>query len=194
MTTATYKAGIYDWATQPRPFYYMMIPQPSPSYVIPGMLVGCLPYDALMDSTLECFYSETCLNETATRISSLPASARPKPLDSLRLSGYSPKDSLMQICDRQMTDRWQIIKNFSAYYSQCSPIECTYSFHYLLSLLISLYGGLTVSLRFIAPWIAQFIQYLIARIIRPQSTDDHVSQLQQGKTSRYRVSRLQKVS
>jgi hypothetical protein len=188
LTTATYKAGIYDWAAQPRPYPYMMIPQPPPVYVIPGMKVGCMPYDAMIESTLECWYSEECLNVTASWISRLPANAWPKSLNSSKLYGFSPKESMEQIADRQMVDEWQSIKNFSAYYSQCSPIECTYSFQqrnnfiYLISLLISLYGGLTISLRFLSPCIVQLIQYVNARIFRRKPTDSDPSKSQQSET------------
>jgi hypothetical protein len=165
----------------------MMIPQPPPVYVIPGMKVGCMPFDAMADSTLECFYSSECLNATASWISRLPASAWPKPLNSSKLYGFSPKESMTQLSDRQMVDDWQILKNFSAYYSQCSPIECTYNFQqrnsfiYLISLLISLYGGLTISLRFLSPWIVHSIQYMNARIFRQKPTDEHAPPSEQGE-------------
>jgi hypothetical protein len=147
-----------------------------------------MPYDAMIESTLECFYSAKCLNDTASWISRLSANAWPKPLDSSKLYGFSPRDSMMQIGDRQMVDDWQVIKNFSAYYSQCSPIECTYNFQqrnnfiYLISLLISLYGGLTISLRFFAPWIVQLIQRINARTFQRKPTDHDASQLQPGES------------
>jgi hypothetical protein len=165
----------------------MMIPQPPPVFVIPGMKVGCLPYDAMIGSTFECFYSAECFNDTVSWISRLPAHVWPKLLNSSKLYGFSPKDSMRQICDRQMVDDWQFAKNFSAYYSKCSPIECTYNFQqrnnfiYLISLLISLYGGLTISLRFLAPWIVQSTQYMNARVFRRKPTYPDASQSHQGE-------------
>lgn len=61
-----------------------------------------------------------------------------------------------------MVEAWEKISNFSAYYAACSPVECTYtlsirsSIFYILSTLVSSYGGLMVVLRIIAPQIVEF--------------------------------------
>lgn len=135
----------------------MMLPEPPPVFVIPGMFVGCLPYYALRFSTLECLFNLSCLNATVHWISSQPSDAFPKPLNSSLLLGFSTTSTFYDVFDNYMVETWENITNFSAYYTACSPIECTYTVNvhsstiYILTTLLSSYGGLMVVLRIIAP-------------------------------------------
>ena len=140
----------------------MMEPYPGPEFVIPGMKVGCLPYEALHESTLECFFSAQCLNETARRISSLPPAAWPKPLGSAakrRFGSYTP---VSFIFSEIILDHWTNSSDYARYYDACAPVQCTYltirknSFIYLVTLLIGLYGGLSIVFRIIAPLLVQY--------------------------------------
>ena len=139
-----------------------MDPSPPPVFVVPGMKVGCMPYDAMIISTLECFFSQSCLNATAKWISNLPPAQWPKALNSSTMSTFTPYTPAKSLIDKQMVDRWIRVTDFEGYYTSCAPIQCTYtveqynSFAYVISLLISLYGGLTVALRFMAPYIVKF--------------------------------------
>jgi hypothetical protein len=171
----------------------MMNPQPPPVHIIRGMKVGCMPYDAMIESTLECFYSAECLNGTSRWISHLPDTAWPKPLDRYILERFLPNDSIRDIIDKQMVNKWNIKRNFTAYFSGCSPIECKYSFSrqssfiYLISLLISLYGSLTVGLHLIAPWIAKSIQFIKMHVFRGREKNETRVQQGQGKTKQLSV-------
>ena len=84
------------------------------------------------------------------------------------MSTFTPYTPIVALIDNQMVDRWTNATDFVAYYKQCAPIECTYkverynSFTYVISLLIGLYGGLTVALRFMAPWIVKLARRLCA--------------------------------
>ena len=157
-----YEAGIYAWAAQPRLYSEMMDPYPSADFIIPGMKVGCLPYDALASSTLECFFSTVCLNSTSRWISSLPKSSWPKPLNSSSMIVFTPNTSVASILSHVLVDHWIQAKHFSGYYHVCKPIQCTYVVYkkpnivYLITLLIGLYGGLTVALRIVAPILVQY--------------------------------------
>ena len=56
-------------------------------------------------------------------------------------------------------DQWSTKINYTRYSDQCAPSSCTYSttdslnFLYTITLLLSLYGGLTAVLRLVAPFI-----------------------------------------
>ena len=60
-----------------------------------------------------------------------------------------------------MIDHWKSATNYSGYYHACEPVQCTFmivrknSVVYSIVLLLGLYGGLTVALRIIAPWIVR---------------------------------------
>lgn len=141
-----------------------MTPSPSPVYVIPGMHVGCMPYDALVESNLHCFFDPICFNSTMKWISTLNESNWPKLLDNSIPSKFYTNDTIDTIFSQQMLEQWNFEKNFSRYYSLCDPIQCTYTFDgyndfiYIITMIISLFGGLSTVLRVLSPLIVQFIR------------------------------------
>jgi hypothetical protein len=173
----TYKAGIYNWSAENRPWPQMMVPQPPAVFIIPGMRVGCAPFYAIDLSTLECFFDETCLNTTARWISNLPASAWPKALNRSLLSKFQPTASIQDILAEDMVDQWNNDASFSKYYAACSPSECTYTFTrrndvlVVLTTLIGLFGGLMVSMRMLAPLLVQCAQRVHGLCTTPNQTD-----------------------
>jgi hypothetical protein len=181
ITTATYKAGIYGWSAEFRPYFEMMNPTPSALFIIPGMNVGCMPYDAIINSTLECFFSAACLNTTARWISNLPAADWPKQLNSSKLTKFLLNSTIASIMDEQMIDQWNNTIDFTAYYRACAPTLCTYTFVgrnnflYVIVLVIGLIGSLNITLRILAPLIITVYRMIIRRISekRKQPNIDH---------------------
>ena len=143
-----------------------MEPQPPPIFIIPGMHVGCMPYDALIESNLECFFNSTCLNMTVQLISNLSPSHWPKPLNNSVPSQYLPNETIKNIYRELMSEKWEITKNFSTYYSACAPDECTYTYVEsfdlirVITVLVGLFGGASVALRIMSPFIVRFGQYI----------------------------------
>lgn len=92
---------------------------------VQGMFIGCLPLTSLLHSTLECFYNEACVADivTAMTVTDLNVSA----LDSTRPSHYQPNTVLREVINNVMTENWTSSINYSRYYAECSPSECTYS-------------------------------------------------------------------
>ena len=164
----------------------MMIPQPAAVYLIPGMFVGCFMSDALLATNLQCLYSEQCINEMAKWISNLPSDAWPKPLNHSLNFQFLVDNTIRYIIDKKMIDRWVISKNFSSYYSTCAPIECSYkilqrnTFIDIIGILLGLYGGLTVALRFIAPKLVQIFTSLYARCFRSRKTVEQTLPVSRG--------------
>lgn len=89
------------------------------------MMIGCLPITSLRLSTLECFYNQTCLNQMKTilNIENITISA----LDSTQTSQFFPNTTLNHIIDHLMLEKWTNQTNFTKYFDQCNPQECTYS-------------------------------------------------------------------
>ena len=186
-SSVKYKAGIYAWAADLRSLAQMMIPQPPPVFVIPGMHVGCTPFQAFSESTLECFFEPTCLNITAGYISTLPPSTWPKPLNLSLPSRFSRKAPISEILAKQMVEQWSDTKNFAKYYDTCAPTECTYTLKQrsgplvVLTTLIALFGGLIVSLRILAPMIVQLFRTVRNHFTnRTQSSSNEEQQQPRG--------------
>ena len=141
-----------------------------PNLILPGLVIGCLPIDGLRLSTLECFYSSECIaniiqhlgyyteidgslpvNFTASTSSPLvvPPMNRSAPS---RFPVITPIDTLIT---ELFIERWGNTTSYEAYYAACAPIECQYKYATrndplnVVTTLLGLYGGLTVSLRFI---------------------------------------------
>jgi hypothetical protein len=189
LTTATYKAGIYAWATESRPHRQKMIAQPPAIFIVPGMRVGCSPYDAFLKSDLQCFFSESCLNATAALISTLLPHERPSALRLLNSSQFQPNNSVEVILQKEMVDKWQHEKNYSGYYHTCAPIECSYrvtrnnDFISVLTSIIGMYGGLSVVLRFISPKLVQFGRFIHKKVLKRSNTVQFSEENSQSNTS-----------
>ena len=167
----------------------MMTPQPSARYVIPGLKVGCFPYDAMIGSTLECFYSAECLNETAKWISSLPPASWPKSLNRSAHTTFQPTDTLQKILDSTMVDDWQTTNTYETYYNACAPTGCMYTIStvsnilYLISTLMGLCGGLVVGLRKLVPLLVWMVLKIIKRFIRRVRSDETIANENQGNAT-----------
>lgn len=148
----------------------MMNPNTEIIFSIPGVRIGCLVYNGLVTSTLECFYSTACLNRVAQLISNLPETSWPKSLNRSSLSQFSPNISIHALLDKQLVEAWEKIINFEGYYNACDPTQCIYpykqgvGFIYIVTMLLGFLGGLIVSLRIAAPLLIQFYRTVCDRI------------------------------
>ncbi|CAF3049919.1 unnamed protein product [Rotaria sp. Silwood2] len=141
-----------------------------PELVLPGLVVGCLPIDGLRMSTLECFFSSNCINTILNYLEyyTLPDKSKAlnftlpevlplilNPLNESIPSHFSPVTLIGTIIDELFIEKWENITSYENYYDACSPTICNYKYSqrrgvlYVITSLLSLYGGLTTSLRFI---------------------------------------------
>jgi hypothetical protein len=133
---------------------YFALPVDS-SADINGFVAGCYALEALLQSTLECFYDATCLSTVLTYFPTSNITS----LDVLNVdqTQYAPETTIEVLVDNLLIEDWSLNNSFSAYYSTCAPILCTYkitqrnSFLQVLTTLLGLYGGLTIVLRFCVP-------------------------------------------
>lgn len=134
----------------------------SPTFIIPGLSSGCLPVDALLQSSLNCFFNQTCIDKILTLLNrpnesftamSLPSSSR-----------FQVNSSVRSIVNQLMTEKWEVKVSYENYYNACLPISCTYSIKqrrnslYVLGKIIGLLSGLTTVLSILVPLIVGFIR------------------------------------
>lgn len=147
-TPCTYTAAFYNWTG--RPDTYLFVPIPPPMFTVPGMMVGCLPRKSMFASTLQCFYSRSCLN--LIQISSIFT-----PLDPTIESRFSINMTIETIFAELFIETWNNQSNFTNYYQICASRICSYtneerqSVIYVITIFISILGGLTLTLRLIIP-------------------------------------------
>lgn len=129
---------------------------------LPGISISCLPMESLLQSTLECFFNQTCLNII---ISYLNRSTRSSiAFSALNRSRFSPETTIETLMDESFTEEWVINTSYAQYFHQCQPSFCQYSKEqrnnalYIFTMIISLYGGLRSVLIFLIPMLITTIR------------------------------------
>jgi len=112
-----------------------------------GMMAGCYPLEALLQSTFQCFYNQTCIDSNNT-FQALNSSSNES-------SHYSINTTIESILNKLMVEDYLTNISYENYFSQCKPLWCSYSYvsHRdtieVTSTLIALYGGLAIIVRVI---------------------------------------------
>ena len=154
-------AGIHDvFDPQYRPLCRENVPA---LMHIPGLQASCLPLDAILASSLECFYNQTCLNELSTFF---PTEHRFTAMSVLNTSRFQSNTIVKSMVDHLMVENWTLDISYENYYHQCAPISCTFfredrfGFLAVITKLIGMLSGLTIVLRLIVP---QLLRSLLGR-------------------------------
>ncbi|CAF1217827.1 unnamed protein product [Didymodactylos carnosus] len=132
-------------------------------YTVPRSFVGCSVVDALLLSAFECYFDRTCLNTITSSVKNRTA-LNITALDSSHLFLSSINTSVETIVDRLFVERLVNASNYSAYFQQCAPTECVYSFNQhpnwidILTTVIGLYGGLTAVLKVLIPTLITLVR------------------------------------
>ncbi|UJR22279.1 hypothetical protein I4U23_025339 [Adineta vaga] len=116
----------------------------SNNLTIPGLMVGCYPLEALLQSTFECLYNTSCFHLLQTLNGSFT------PLDASVPSRYKLNSSVEFILSQLMIEEWFSNISYENYYAECAPSSCSYSYltHRpavdVLTIILGLYGGLVI--------------------------------------------------
>jgi len=128
---------------------------------IDGFSAGCMPMDSILQSTLQCFYNQTCLNKLLSYFSTNQTFTA---MNVSTNSRFEPTSTVREIVNELMVEEWISNISYKNYYNQCAPAICTYSIierHdpvYVLTKVIGSLGGLTLALTFIIPIIVRYIR------------------------------------
>ncbi|CAF4015884.1 unnamed protein product [Rotaria sp. Silwood1] len=134
--------------------------------LIPGFRIGCYVLDSLLQSTLECLYNVSCIDQIKYLYNVTNIVIR-----SLNQSFSFPNETVQSLVDNLLIDKLESNVSYEQYYAVCSPLSCTYSINkrvnpiYIITVIIGLYGGLTVALKLVTSLLME-IQYYFMIIIR----------------------------
>ncbi|CAF1180173.1 unnamed protein product [Adineta steineri] len=166
-------------------------------YKIPGFIRGCLNSDSLIQSTLQCLYSELnsdCFARLLIYTSLFNPTFEPNrsALDLHALvydptrNRFPPNTLISIIFKEMMLEQWNSSWSYERFYESCAPKYCTYhqkirskTIVDILITLLSTIGGLAVSLRFITPYFVKLLFKLWA-MIRKRKQKQQEQQEQQG--------------
>ncbi|CAF1557745.1 unnamed protein product [Rotaria sordida] len=170
-----YPAGIYNQSRSIIPNEVFSL-DASPLFMIPGFQVGCVPQNALFQSTLECFYNQTCLDIVISLTGALRTIS---PLNiSNSNSRFSPTTTIAILFDNLMIESWENSIDFATYFQTCAPKICSYSYVqrlfliYMITTIVSVFGGIRVTLHIASPLFVKFILYLYRRWVSMQETEE----------------------
>ena len=127
-----------------------------------GMMTGCYPIEALLHSTLQCFYDQECIDATGT-FSKLNIS-------SLQTSRFNMNTTIESILNHLTVEEYTTNIAYENYFNQCTPYLCTYTrLEYrraseAITSLIGLYGSLAVITRCLAVMITKLWFYRKNRV------------------------------
>jgi hypothetical protein len=138
-------------------------------FVVPGFYTGCYVIEALLQSNLECFYSQTCIKRLQDYFSSSNSSINVTALDSSLPSQYFPNSTIKQLLDNLMIEEWNESSMYDRYYNECQPTQCTYTIEtknaviYIITTVIGVVGGLMTILKLVVPRLIKLIVYFIQK-------------------------------
>ena len=151
------------------------------TFTLPDLLVGCFVVSSVFESSLGCFFNQTCLDRVQGAISS----KRRIDISILDANStrFSPDSLIGTIVDDLMVESWNENIEYDEYYEQCAPEQCTYTYtsrnnpFQIVTTILGLLGGLSVVLRIIVP--------LIVRPIRKWLRQRRENNTLTGKTGYY---------
>jgi hypothetical protein len=190
--------GTSSTCTRPQGFYCTTPPcyytTARPNQTIPGLIVNCLPVDSLLLSSLQCFYNASCIQMVIewrsfglTNSTIDPRVVNVIPLDSMINSRFLPNTLMRTITAELFIENWTNSTSFSAYYEQCAPNECIYTYEerfntaYIISIVLGIIGGLSAALRILIPPIVKLLRRIYYRYCRTLLRDERETNMNISK-------------
>ncbi|CAF1389534.1 unnamed protein product [Adineta steineri] len=135
----------------------------TPRIQIPGLMAGCLPFDSMRQSTLECLYNQSCVNILTLQ----PQLSRPKALNA-SISRFLINETIESMFDQSLfLESWHSTSNFEKYFAACAPRSLSYSyedrfyFSTIFTICVSAFGGLILAWQLITPAIVKVWKRII---------------------------------
>ena len=131
---------------------------------IPGLVLGCSVMEGVMRSTLVSLFNQTLIdNMTLSMVTNSSSAAYPQSLNISIASRFKVDTLVHDLVNNLFVEEWSFHVPYELFYNRCDPLYCSYVMQernnalFLVSRLLGLYGGLTISWRFLAPYITRFL-------------------------------------
>jgi hypothetical protein len=130
---------------------------------VPNFYTGCYIIESLLQSSLQCFYNQTCIDKLQSyfQVSSI------MDVTALNVSlsvQFFENSTIEDIIDQLMVEEWNSSSMYDNYYSECQPKQCSYTLTtknsaiYIVTTVIGLIGGLITVLKLIVPRLVIFVR------------------------------------
>ena len=133
-------------------------------FTIPDFYVGCLSTQALIQSTMQCFYNRSCLDQIQRNINYNQLTLNVTLLNISKPSRYPPQTSIEVMLRNMFVEEWNSQINYDQYYKQSQPSYCQYQYveQYSVSSVTKvtgLVGGINLGFRLITPFLVETFFY-----------------------------------
>lgn len=130
---------------------------------VPGFVWRCSTVDTILSSTLECFYSNSnCLKNILLHyINYTNFVGSFEPINASLLIRTQTNSTVATLADNLFVEEWKISVSYMQYFNACAPNLCKYTYGkranilYVVSMFLSIYGGLTLGLSLLAPLVVK---------------------------------------
>lgn len=127
-----------------------------------GMMTGCYALESLLQTKLQCFYDQNCIDSSGnfTKLNNA----------TLEKSKFNINSTIELILKNLMIEEYKTNLSYENYFNQCKPLSCSYSYikthdvTVTIISIISLYGGLVIITRCLAIIIIKIYQHNKNRI------------------------------
>jgi hypothetical protein len=130
--------------------YYVGIGNFYDYFDIPGFFMGCFRLEALLKSTLECFYNQTCMYNIDDAIQFPTIRFN---FTALNVTDNFPNETIDSVVSKLFVDKWSENISFDNYFMVCAPQSCTYEYTrrrnliFVITVVIGISGGLPTLLK-----------------------------------------------
>ena len=131
-------------------------------FTLDNYFIGCSLFDALTQSTLQCFYNQTCLDLIRLHLTSTFTFSTPAPPPTFHAMIPTNRwpnettETIQSILNRLMVVQWRLNISFARYYESCGPTSCVLEYRSRQDLFLTLvavfsvFGGLSTGLKLLA--------------------------------------------
>ena len=154
-----------------------------PLFNVPEFYCGCYFIEALLQSSLKCFYDQLCVKKLESHLmSSVPMTIIP--LDASVPSNYLVNSVIEELVNNLMIEEWNVSMIYETYYNECQPAQCTYKIQarnniiYIVTTLFGITGGLATALKLIVPRVVKLVR---KKRVQQQQQQQQQQQPETGK-------------
>ncbi|CAF1309776.1 unnamed protein product [Adineta ricciae] len=139
-----------------------------PTYKIPGMVIGCFGFEAMLQTNLFCFFNQTCIDGLRKAIN-FHKNFSTEALNSSELIYFDVNSTIGSMMEKAMIEKWISHVNYTNYYNQCHPIYCKYTYVkqndiiYVFTTLFALIGGLASIFQLLIPHFIKLVRYVMRK-------------------------------
>ena len=131
-------------------------------FVVSGWKISCSVLETLLQSSLECFFTQDCLDLFLIHYNLIVTNSKYYQhsliaMNQFVYSRFNISIPIRYIVNELFIEEWHSQLSYDNYYQQCKPSQCSYKVdekrHIIMVVtrLLGLYGGLRVSLRLVSP-------------------------------------------